>query len=57
MAVPDFQTLMLPFLNVMADQKEHTFSEVENDLIYFIWTGRGRKDGIRDYVRTINARW
>jgi len=22
MAVPDFQTLMLPFLNAMADQKE-----------------------------------
>ncbi len=32
MAVPDFQTLMLPFLNVMADQKEHTFSEVETTL-------------------------
>lgn len=28
MAVPDFQTLMLPFLNLMKDQKEHTFSEM-----------------------------
>jgi restriction system protein len=32
MAVPDFQTMMLPFLEIMGDEKEHSFSEMSNVL-------------------------
>src|SRR5712692_141673 len=32
MAVPDFQSLMLPLLNVAADGKEHTLAEARDKL-------------------------
>jgi restriction system protein len=45
MAIPDFQTVMLPFLQVVADGAEHTLRDVVEQLAdYFKLTEEERKE-------------
>ena len=37
MPIPDYQTIMLPFLKIVADGKEHTLREIINGLAEVLW--------------------